>query len=152
MPAGGGSAVNAVGLPAHDDRRRGLRGTPTGQFGNTCYCNSILVALYFCKPFRLLAQRYQPLQPNDETLLTCLADLYNKISGQKRRQGSIAPRKFIAKLKKENGGLLGVPRLRPPRARLRRRAAVSPHLAAATSQSCSAATRSRTRTSSSTTC
>ena len=98
-------------LPAHGARSVGLLGTAAGQFGNTCYCNSILVALYFCKPFRLLAQRYQPLQPNEETLLTCLADLYNRISGQKRRQGSIAPRKFIAKLKKENGRLLEVPQL-----------------------------------------
>ena len=22
------------------------------QFGNTCYCNSVLQALYFCRPFR----------------------------------------------------------------------------------------------------
>ena len=82
------------------------------QFGNTCYCNSVLQALYFCKPFRLLTQRYVPaVPPPDETLLTCLTELYNKIGSQKKRTGSVAPRRFVAKLRKENGAL-SVHRLR----------------------------------------
>nr|XP_002736998.1 PREDICTED: ubiquitin carboxyl-terminal hydrolase 12-like [Saccoglossus kowalevskii] len=71
-------------------------------FGNTCYCNSVLQALYFCKPFRdkVLAYRAQPKKK--ETLLTCLADLFNNIASQKKKVGVIAPKKFIARLRKEN--------------------------------------------------
>lgn len=30
------------------------------QYGNTCYCNSVLQALYFCKPFRQRVSSYRP--------------------------------------------------------------------------------------------
>ena len=30
------------------------------QYGNTCYCNSVLQALYFCKPFRQRVSGYRP--------------------------------------------------------------------------------------------
>ncbi|KAG8240007.1 hypothetical protein J437_LFUL019583 [Ladona fulva] len=36
-----------------------------------------------------------------ETLLTCLADLFYRIATQKKKVGSIAPKKFIARLRKE---------------------------------------------------
>lgn len=46
------------------------------QFGNTCYSNSVLQALYFCKPFRDKVLEYKMKNKrNKETLLTCLADL-----------------------------------------------------------------------------
>ena len=38
---------------------------------------------------------------NKETLLTCLADLFYSIVTQKRKVGTIAPKKFIARLRKE---------------------------------------------------
>lgn len=38
-----------------------------------------------------------------ETLLTCLADLFYSIATQKKKVGSIAPKKFIARLRKEKG-------------------------------------------------
>lgn len=38
-----------------------------------------------------------------ETLLTCLADLFHSIATQKKKVGSIAPKKFIARLRKEKG-------------------------------------------------
>jgi len=49
-------------------------------FGNTCYANSVLQALYFCRPFRgrvleYAAQRL-PVRDADENLLTCLAELF----------------------------------------------------------------------------
>jgi ubiquitin carboxyl-terminal hydrolase 12/46 len=73
------------------------------QFGNTCYCNSVLQALYFCRPFRekILAYRSQPRRK--ENLLTCLADLFHSITNQKRKVGVIPPKKFITRLRKENG-------------------------------------------------
>uniref|UniRef100_A0A3Q2SUA6 ubiquitinyl hydrolase 1 n=1 Tax=Fundulus heteroclitus TaxID=8078 RepID=A0A3Q2SUA6_FUNHE len=71
-------------------------------FGNTCYCNSVLQALYFCRPFRekILAYRSQPRRK--ENLLTCLADLFHSIANQKRKVGVIPPKKFITRLRKEN--------------------------------------------------
>uniref|UniRef100_A0A8C5N1J5 USP domain-containing protein n=1 Tax=Leptobrachium leishanense TaxID=445787 RepID=A0A8C5N1J5_9ANUR len=72
------------------------------QFGNTCYCNSVLQALYFCRPFRekVLAYKVQPRKK--ESLLTCLADLFNSIATQKKKVGVIPPKKFISRLRKEN--------------------------------------------------
>ncbi|CAJ0942853.1 unnamed protein product, partial [Mesorhabditis belari] len=75
-------------------------------FGNTCYCNSVIQALYFCQPFREKVLQYkQQLKKSGnpkENLLTCLADLFHNIATQKRRVGTIAPKRFITKLKKEN--------------------------------------------------
>ncbi|KAK2170382.1 hypothetical protein LSH36_3g22058 [Paralvinella palmiformis] len=73
-------------------------------FGNTCYCNSVLQALYFCKPFRDKVLHYKQQQKNQrkETLLTCLADLFHSIATQKKKCGTIAPKKFIQRLRKEN--------------------------------------------------
>ncbi|XP_032993366.1 ubiquitin carboxyl-terminal hydrolase 12-like isoform X2 [Lacerta agilis] len=71
-------------------------------FGNTCYCNSVLQALYFCRPFRekVLAYKVQPCKK--ESLLTCLSDLFNSITTQKKKVGVIPPKKFISQLRKEN--------------------------------------------------
>uniref|UniRef100_A0A8D2L3A2 ubiquitinyl hydrolase 1 n=2 Tax=Varanus komodoensis TaxID=61221 RepID=A0A8D2L3A2_VARKO len=71
-------------------------------FGNTCYCNSVLQALYFCRPFRekVLAYKVQPRKK--ESLLTCLSDLFSSIATQKKKVGVIPPKKFISRLRKEN--------------------------------------------------
>ncbi|VDD95060.1 unnamed protein product [Enterobius vermicularis] len=75
-------------------------------FGNTCYCNSVIQALYFCPPFREKILQYKQLLKKSgtqkENLLSCLADLFHNIATQKRRVGTIAPKRFITKLKKEN--------------------------------------------------
>ncbi|KAG1698808.1 Ubiquitin carboxyl-terminal hydrolase 46 [Nymphon striatum] len=72
-------------------------------FGNTCYCNSVLQALYFCRPFREKVLEYKAKnKKTKETLLTCLADLFYNIATQKKKVGTIAPKKFIARLRKEN--------------------------------------------------
>ena len=46
---------------------------------------------------------YKPLSKRKENLLTCLADLFNNIATQKRKTGVIAPKKFVTRLRKENG-------------------------------------------------
>uniref|UniRef100_A0A915HI38 ubiquitinyl hydrolase 1 n=1 Tax=Romanomermis culicivorax TaxID=13658 RepID=A0A915HI38_ROMCU len=75
-------------------------------FGNTCYCNSVIQALYFCRPFRekVLNYKHQLKKSGStkENLLTCLADLFHNIATQKKRVGTIAPKKFVGRLKKEN--------------------------------------------------
>jgi ubiquitin carboxyl-terminal hydrolase 12/46 len=71
-------------------------------FGNTCYSNSVLQALYFCRPFREKILEYKAKNKRTkETLLSCLADLFFSIATQKKKVGSIAPKKFIARLRKE---------------------------------------------------
>ncbi|KAF7257016.1 hypothetical protein EG68_04935 [Paragonimus skrjabini miyazakii] len=73
-------------------------------FGNTCYCNSVLQALFFCKPFREKVLQYRLSRNNKkENLLSCLADLFHAITTQKKSVGQIAPKKFINRLKRENG-------------------------------------------------
>jgi len=67
----------------------------------------VIQALYFCQPFREKILEYrQHIKKSDETfhdnLLSCLADLFSNISSQKRRVGTIAPKRFITKLKREN--------------------------------------------------
>ncbi|XP_054167498.1 ubiquitin carboxyl-terminal hydrolase 46-like [Oppia nitens] len=73
-------------------------------FGNTCYCNSVLQALYFCRPFRekVLDYKARNKRQTKETLLTCLADLFHNIATQKKKTGTVAPKKFIGRLRKEN--------------------------------------------------
>ncbi|KAK6029724.1 ubiquitinyl hydrolase 1 [Ostertagia ostertagi] len=80
------------------------------QFGNTCYCNSVIQALYFCRPFREKILQYkqqlkksayrsmrllhchcffsryswEALGSQKENLATCLADLFHNIATQKQ--------------------------------------------------------------------
>lgn len=71
------------------------------QFGNTCYCNSVLQALCFCRPFRENVLAYKAQQKKKENLLTCLADLFHSIATQKK-VGVMPPRTFLSRLRKEN--------------------------------------------------
>ena len=49
---------------------------------------------------------YKPLSKRKESLLTCLADLFGNIASQKKKVGVLAPKKFVARLRKENGKLI----------------------------------------------
>lgn len=50
-------------------------------FGNTCYCNSVLQALYFCQPFREGILKYAASldKETEDTVYTCLADLFQQV-------------------------------------------------------------------------
>lgn len=131
-------------------------------FGNTCYANSVLQALYFCKPFRdkiieyklaynhrlsiskdlnLINNSNEASNANNssnslndqssgsnngslygntnlissinnknapvsilkqEHLLNCLSELFYSIVTMKKKKGIIQPKKFIARLRKDN--------------------------------------------------
>eukprot|EP01103_Thecamoeba_quadrilineata_P015522 TRINITY_DN4934_c0_g2_i1.p1 TRINITY_DN4934_c0_g2~~TRINITY_DN4934_c0_g2_i1.p1 ORF type:complete len:368 (+),score=58.48 TRINITY_DN4934_c0_g2_i1:12-1115(+) len=76
-------------------------------FGNTCYCNSVLQALYHCAPFRqhILDSFDEPNPkslPTEDNMMIVLADLFHNLSTQKKRTGVISPQKFITRLRKEN--------------------------------------------------
>ena len=97
-------------------------------FGNTCYVNSVLQALYFCRPFRERIIQYklahtqriglikdskenQSSNENEqnstsilrqEHLLNCLAELFHTIVTMKKKKGIVQPKKFITRLRKDN--------------------------------------------------
>jgi len=73
---------------------------------NTCYVNSVVQALYFCAPFRKAMLRNlsedSEDDPNSDSLMTSLAELFAQIDSQKRTVGCLTPRQFLAKLRKAN--------------------------------------------------
>lgn len=69
----------ALAESGEDERYYGLE-----NFGNTCYCNSVLQALYFCRPFRDKVLQYGQCQAKDteDNLLNCLVELFLQASQQ----------------------------------------------------------------------
>ncbi|GFY91378.1 ubiquitin-specific protease 3 [Actinidia rufa] len=78
MGAGGSKLEKALG----DQFPEGERYYGLENFGNTCYCNSVLQVLYFCVPFRDQILEYYSNNKNfvdpEENLLTCLGDLFTQ--------------------------------------------------------------------------
>lgn len=75
-------------------------------FGNTCYCNSVLQALYFCPPFRDAILRYAQSIENrsdhEDNIYTSLADLFNQISNHRKKSAYISPKRFVKRLRQDN--------------------------------------------------
>jgi ubiquitin carboxyl-terminal hydrolase 12/46 len=60
-------------------------------FGNTCYCNSVLQALYFCRTFRDKVMQYTPYRENEDNLLVCLTDLFSQVNPAQQHTHSLFP-------------------------------------------------------------
>ena len=63
----------------------------------------MLQALYFCLPFRKQVLEYFHDEDEPENMLSALADLFVQMNSSKRKYGVVQTRKFIMRLKKENG-------------------------------------------------
>eukprot|EP00730_Choanoeca_flexa_P018810 TRINITY_DN9165_c0_g1_i4.p1 TRINITY_DN9165_c0_g1~~TRINITY_DN9165_c0_g1_i4.p1 ORF type:complete len:435 (+),score=76.98 TRINITY_DN9165_c0_g1_i4:196-1500(+) len=70
-------------------------------FGNTCYCNSVLQALYSCVPFRQAIISYRNKDATSPNLLHALGDLYYRM-GAKKRRAALQPKQFHALLREDN--------------------------------------------------
>eukprot|EP01026_Neomeris_dumetosa_P033272 TRINITY_DN26500_c0_g1_i1.p1 TRINITY_DN26500_c0_g1~~TRINITY_DN26500_c0_g1_i1.p1 ORF type:complete len:410 (-),score=38.55 TRINITY_DN26500_c0_g1_i1:291-1409(-) len=82
-----------------DEKYYGLQ-----NFGNTCYANSVIQALYFCKPFRQKILEFSEQncpQELADSLLKHLSDLFVDIHQQKRKTGVVSPKRFMNGVKKE---------------------------------------------------
>eukprot|EP00667_Euglena_gracilis_P011848 EG_transcript_12127 len=112
MGASGSKLEKVLGTPFPENERYfGLE-----NFGNTCYCNSVLQALYFCLPFRHHCIQYlnrvreaqkdetpkKSAAAEEDHMLLCLCELFAQINTNKKRTGAIPPKKFVTKLRKEN--------------------------------------------------
>lgn len=63
----------------------------------------MLQALYFCLPFRKQVLSCYTEEKIPESILSAVADLYHQMKSSKRKFGSLQPRKFIGRLRKDNG-------------------------------------------------
>eukprot|EP00041_Stephanoeca_diplocostata_P013725 m.243164 g.243164 ORF g.243164 m.243164 type:complete len:344 (+) comp19443_c1_seq18:296-1327(+) len=79
-----------------DERYFGL-----SNFGQTCYMNSVLQALYFCPPFRVAVLK-NCVEKSEDNLMHSLMDLFEQIRYNKKKSGVIYPRKFYNRLHKDN--------------------------------------------------
>ena len=123
--SGGGGKDSAANLPPHsappshntnahpppaissaapstfsDDRFYGLT-----NFGSTCYANSVLQALYACRPFRqqmLIYYQINKRRKESESVALAVAYLYHRIASSKVRKGVLSPSVLLSRVRKEN--------------------------------------------------
>lgn len=78
MGVGNSKLEKALAESTDEERFYGLE-----NFGNTCYANSVIQALYFCKPFRermlLYAEQRKQRKGDTDDLPGCLADLFYQV-------------------------------------------------------------------------
>eukprot|EP01080_Neovahlkampfia_damariscottae_P001572 gene1572-12697_t len=95
-----------LGIGTKEEKVDGIHYFGFENFGNTCYCNSVLQCLYFCVPLRIkLIDYYEKEHETFEknpNLLNSLSELFYTLDVLKKKTGSYSPKKFIDQLKKDN--------------------------------------------------
>eukprot|EP00033_Pygsuia_biforma_P004018 GCRY01004400.1.p1 GENE.GCRY01004400.1~~GCRY01004400.1.p1 ORF type:complete len:371 (-),score=96.15 GCRY01004400.1:35-1147(-) len=98
-----GSSTSKQSSPPPTPRISGLQ-----NFGNTCYCNSVLQALFACEPFRqqVIEHHKQHAKENSSSkqqknMLYALGELFDHMNNLKKG-GVVTPRSFIHTLREEN--------------------------------------------------
>ena len=66
---------------------------------NTCYANSVIQALYFCKDFR---NKVLLSRPSPNTLLRYLQDLFQTLKTYKKKTGVISAKQFMGQVRSLN--------------------------------------------------
>ena len=107
-PAPAISAAPPASVPASTSFPVGEKFYGLENSANICYVNSVLQALYACRPFRQHVLVYHEEQQRrvrreaGESLLTALAQLFYRIQTSKKSRGVVSPSAFVKKLKKAN--------------------------------------------------
>ncbi|KAL9267538.1 Ubiquitin carboxyl-terminal hydrolase 3-like protein [Drosera capensis] len=91
--------MGSHGSKPHDQFPDGERYFGLVNFGNTCYCNSVLQALYFCVPFREKVLEYYEknkslVDAGGSDLLSTFAGLFLQIRSRKKKTREIALESF----------------------------------------------------------
>ena len=100
-PAPGPIPSYSFERPMGTSASKGVEGTSTSErffglqnFHNTCYANSVIQMLYWCEPFRVALIEYHARNrsAHTDTILSCLADLFEEIATHSRQSGVVAPK------------------------------------------------------------
>lgn len=103
---GGSSSKLEKSLPATFPESERLFGFEN--FGNTCYCNSVLQALYFCIPFRDAvlewgrAPTLSSVRKDSDSMLLSVSEMFQHINSNKKKFGVYQPKKLIDVVRKKN--------------------------------------------------
>ena len=106
----GGSSQSKLEKALGEEFPDGERYFGFSNFGNTCFCNSVLQVLYALQPLRARVMHYMDtLEESGKTqdkehnnLLLRLAEVFSAVCTNKKRTGCFGPRAFVRQLWAEN--------------------------------------------------